>query len=170
MSALIESPTLVRVARSVQRLLLGRLLLTVGWAAHSEEAWVDYEPAVIELSGRVVPRNYFGPPNFGESPEIDEKRTAVILVLTHPINVRGNPVDPVNQETERDVREIQLAFQRENDPRLAVGRDVVVRGRLSHSFSAYHVTKVLLSVQDWVPRSRQERERTEPSAGAPSLR
>jgi hypothetical protein len=51
--------------------------------------WVEYEPAVVELEGRLINTMFFGPPNFGEDPETDSKEMTRILSLDKPINVRS---------------------------------------------------------------------------------
>jgi hypothetical protein len=71
----------------------------------------------------------FGPPGYGEHPEEDERVTYLMLRLSQPITVRGNPGSPFNETTETDATERQLAFE---EPRLDltpyVGVPAVLKG------------------------------------------
>ncbi|HKR22002.1 MAG TPA: hypothetical protein VJS17_05365, partial [Pyrinomonadaceae bacterium] len=43
--------------------------------------WLSYEPAIVELEGRLVIQNEWGPPNFGEEPLTDRKEKVPVMVL-----------------------------------------------------------------------------------------
>jgi hypothetical protein len=104
----------------------------------------QYEPAVVELEGRLISEERFGPPNFGETPEIDARIRVVVLRLNDVIDVVGNPSDALNATTERDVVEVQLVFADAPiyDDAAFYGKPVSVRGRLFHSFTGHHARKV----------------------------
>lgn len=108
--------------------------------------WVDYEPAVVELKGRLIVRTYFGPPNFGENPRTDSKERTRILVLDRPINVRGRPDSDarINDTSVRNVREVQLVFPKNAGS--LIGKRVVVTGTLFHWFTGHHHKEVLVQV------------------------
>jgi len=46
-----------------------------------------YEPAKVQISGRVILQKFFGPPNFGEDPKTDAKIDVLELKLDRPIDV-----------------------------------------------------------------------------------
>ena len=108
--------------------------------------WYEYEPAVVELEGTLVVKTFFGPPNYGEDPETDEKQETRILSLDKPINMRSKDEnDPVLGPTESDVRELQLVF--DGKLRKRAGKKVVVKGTLFHAHTGHHHTDVLLAVE-----------------------
>ena len=108
--------------------------------------WLEYEPAVVTLEGRLSMKTFFGPPNFGEDPKTDSKEETRILVLDTPINVRAkDETDPVVGPSAENVREVQLVF---NGPlRKLVGKKLIVRGTLYHAHTGHHFTDVLLRVE-----------------------
>jgi hypothetical protein len=131
------------------------VLLFLSWGlacgasgSSEEERWVSYEPTVIELSGMLMVSMKFGPPNYGEDPETDERLKVPVLVLSEPLNVRGDPDAQVNIESVRGVKEIQLIFLRQRNYDGLVNSRVVARGTLSHAVSGHHFTEVVMTVED----------------------
>ena len=109
---------------------------------------LSYEPATVTLSGRLVLRDSYGPPGYGEDPKRDEKRRSIILLLPDPICVTGGNWAG---EPEHNVREVQIALSSGADKQYQNLRNYVgttqllsVHGHLYHSHTGYHVTKVLL--------------------------
>ena len=94
------------IAISFMVILLGGLATT----AQRNSRWLSYEPATVQLEGRLTVQSKYGPPNYGESPKTDEKVKVPVLVLSVPINVRGTPGDTQNAISVRDVRRTQLGF------------------------------------------------------------
>src|SRR5215831_21316136 len=92
------------------------LLLTVAVLHLSASAVVGqrrvlhYEPEKVTLTGRVVLRTFYGPPNYGENPKTDSKETQSILLLYLPVDVIGTADDPNMNETERKVTRITLVL------------------------------------------------------------
>ena len=102
----------------------------------------------MELEGRLIAEERFGPPNFGETPDIDARVRIVVLRMNDAIDVVGNPADALNATTERDVVEVQLVFAEApiyGDAEF-YGKPVSVQGRLFHSFTGHHARKVLMRV------------------------
>ncbi len=131
------------------------VLLLLPWSSScgasgpsEEERWVSYEPTVIELSGMLTVSMRFGPPNYGENPETDEPLKIPVLVLSEPVNVRGDPDAEVNIESVHGVKEIQLIFLRQRNYDGLVNSRVVARGTLSHAVSGHHFTEVVMTVED----------------------
>jgi len=53
-----------------------------------------YEPAVSIISGTLIHKMVYGPPNYGETPNIDEKNYIYILKLDQPVNVYADANQP----------------------------------------------------------------------------
>lgn len=123
--------------------------ISCGASGPSQEGrWVSYEPTVIELAGMLTVSMEFGPPNYGEDPETDERLKIHVLVLSEPMNVRGDPDAEVNIESVRGVTEVQLIFLRKRNYDGLVNSQVVARGTLSHAVSGHHFTEVVMTVED----------------------
>jgi hypothetical protein len=112
-----------------------------------KKAWVDYEPAVVELKGKLVVKTYFGPPNYGENPRTDSKEKEWVVYLNKPINVRkktGPDAEYENTSIE-DVGELQLVLSIPHKE--WIGKKVIVKGTLFRAISGHHHTEVLMHVQ-----------------------
>jgi hypothetical protein len=119
-------------------------------------AWLSYEPAVVELRGTLSVVERYGPPNFGETPDLDQKLRVPILQLERPVNVAGDTSSQANPDTIRDVREIQLVFVGgRSDYEEYVDGYVVVTGRLLQRVSGHHFTAVVMMVES-IDRAGQE--------------
>lgn len=88
----------------------------------------------------------YGPPGFGEHPDSDSKVSVPILVLSHPVDVCGDPTSDVNRDTIPNVKEVQLSALGDRIILPYVGQDVVATGRLFEAGTANHYTRVLLHV------------------------
>jgi Domain of unknown function (DUF4431) len=109
--------------------------------------WLSYEPAPVELQGRLTVQWKYGPPNFGEQPKTDQRVKVPILVLARPINVRGTPGDAHNANAVKGARRIQLTFANlPTDYKQLISKNVVAKGTLFHAFSGHHYTDVVMSV------------------------
>ena len=113
-----------------------------------DKHWLSYEPAVVELTGQLRVIRKYGPPNFGENPKTDAKVKVPLLVLSYPINVRGNQNEfPYDVEV-RGIKRIQLTITGlgELDRRL-IGKNVIVQGTLFHAHTGNHYTPVVMEVK-----------------------
>lgn len=143
----------------MRRALLVSLLLALDCATVlpslcAGERWLRYEPSIVALQGTVLPRERFGPPSYGETPEIDTKEIAPILRLIETINVHGDPSSALNRETEQNVTEIHLVFPEGIEISQFFGREVTATGTLFHSYTGHHATRILMQVQSITPRIR----------------
>lgn len=101
------------------------------------------------MSGEVVFRKFFGPPGYGEDPEEDKLETAIILILSAPINIEGNPNDALNSKTQKNVEELQLVISSEKmEGQILSGEIVTVKGYLFTGHTGHHKTKVLMIVKE----------------------
>lgn len=146
-----------RLASFVRPLLTMRLIQSLFLAFASSLTWaqstgsdcLSYEPTKVELTGEIILRPYFGPPNYGEDPKHDEKCIGIILRLAKPICVNG--LDDL-RVAESGVREIQLALHDNSSAQYQALKKAglkgkfFVRGSLYHQFNGHHITLVLMSV------------------------
>jgi hypothetical protein len=114
-----------------------------------DQRWLSYEPAMVQLQGTLRLALKYGPPNFGENPETDEKVQVPILELTEPVNVRADPSSNLNHQSAHGVTKIQLVFSLEGKPAYSdlVNQNVVLTGTLYHAHTANHYTPVLMRVE-----------------------
>ena len=76
---------------------------------------------------------------------LEQVEGAVVLRLSQPICVDGDPASAVNRDAEADLSEIQVAPHGDGDKLGAfLGRQVTVVGTLVHSLSGHDRTAVLI--------------------------
>jgi len=110
---------------------------------HNQRANYYYEPEISVLSGILRSQKFYGPPNYGETPKIDRIETFYILILDSPINVLSKKNDEFN-EPERNIRDIQLVILDYSTFRTYLNKSIRVSGKLFHSETGHHHTKVLM--------------------------
>jgi len=125
-------------------------------AVQDQREWLTYEPVVVELVGVLHLTQQFGPPNFGETPEVDSVISVPLLTLTAPINVRGDSTATLNNETYEQVAEIQLVVSPESDLSSLVDQRVTVAGTLFQKHTGHHFADVLMNVQSFARDSSKE--------------
>jgi hypothetical protein len=120
--------------------------LLVVTSVHAADTY-KFEPSVVTLVGKLVKKEFHGPPGYGEDPKHDKKENASILLLNHPIKVVAEKSDQFN-ETRDNVKEIQLI----NVKRIALSqffhKNVKVTGKLSSAITGHHHTDVLIEIND----------------------
>jgi hypothetical protein len=128
--------------------LLATSLLVFAFAGSAQaQLFLWYEPETVELDGRLVIQSKFGPPNFGEQPQTDQKVGVPVLLLRQRVVVLGDRAGGPNEKTEYGVRQIQLAFTgAEKDHKQLIGKQVVVTGTLFHAHTGHHYTNVVMNV------------------------
>lgn len=112
-----------------------------------DKEWLSYEPVVVELRGKLITKWYYGPPNYGEDPKTDSRELLPVLLLSKPVNVRGNsdPAGPEEQVSVEHVRKMELVLTIPH--KNMIGKNVIVKGTLFHGFTGHHHTDVLMDVQ-----------------------
>ena len=127
--------------------LFGLILVAASTAAAQDHNRLSYEPAVVELKGKLIVERKYGPPNFGENPRTDAKVRVPVLLLIKPVRVRGNPQDALNADSVKGLRRIQLnLFNLKTPYRQLIGKRVFVNGTLFHAHTGHHYTKVVMDV------------------------
>lgn len=107
-----------------------------------------YKPFLAQIQGKLVHKQYYGPPGYGDSPEVDLNLNSLILELDKPINIHQTE----NELEEGDpcysrfgVEQIHLvgglpAFQE------MIGKRVQIRGYFDASNRAWHFVPVLMEI------------------------
>lgn len=105
---------------------------------------LDYEPAVVSLSGTLVRQIFPGPPNYKSVAHGDAAERVWILRLRKPICV--NVADHFDIH-ENGQKQVQLVLEPERYKRFRnlVGKQVTVMGTLFHAHTAHHHKKLLLT-------------------------
>jgi len=125
------------------------LFLAAAQIVLAADACLTYEPARVELTGKVSEKQAFGPPGYGEDPAHDKRETYFVLALSAPLCVTGDPKSQTNNESETDVREVQLVFASGQSLRRAwLDHNISVSGTLFHAVTGHHRTKVLIQVTE----------------------
>jgi len=116
-------------------------------STESQRRQLHYEPEGVTLTGRVVTRTFYGPPNYGENPKTDSKESQYILLLDSPIDVIATGNDPIDQTERRITRLTLVVFDFKKNPvEPLIGKRVRVEGTLFHAHTGHHHTKVLIIV------------------------
>lgn len=114
---------------------------------HADQAssshWLIYNEE-ITLSGVLECRVEYGPPNYGDTPDMDTRVNVPFLSLAAPIAVRRDPSDPTTED-ESNVSTIQLVLKNKTLCE-RTGAPVFVTGKLFHAVTGHHYTPVLMDV------------------------
>jgi len=133
--------------RSVAALIAIVLLSGASSSAFARgSAPLEFQPAVIELTGRFELMIRFGPPNYGEDPRTDLKIEVPVLMLSRPVSIRGRPGDPVDEEPVEDIGVVQLVLPPDAKPYELIDKNVVAKGRLTHATRGPEFMPVLMQV------------------------
>lgn len=109
----------------------------------------QYEPAVSKISGTLVEKIFYGAPNYGETPEKDEKVKVLILKTDYPINVLAQPdQDPeIADKTVRGITEIQVySTDKKWDLKKLKNKKVTLQGLFQTGRTSGQFTEVVLLV------------------------
>ena len=92
----------------------------------------------VTISGKLAIKQFYGPPNYGETPKIDKIESYYVLQLYEPITVQeGSSTATVN--------EIQLILYNNNSG-LITGGNYVVEGEAFFAQTGHHHTPIMISV------------------------
>ena len=91
----------------------------------------------VTISGRLIVKQFYGPPNYGETPQIDRVETHYVLQLSETISFKQDALTAT-------VGEIQLIF--DNNTGLITGRHYVIDGEAFFAETGHHHTPIIISV------------------------
>jgi hypothetical protein len=128
------------------RFIFATVLLLVVQPIYAEDTY-KFEPAVVELTGKLVEKIFYGPPGYGENPKTDSKEHAAILLLSKPIKVVAEKGDAFN-ETRDNAKEVQIINIKRIPLSIYFQKKVKVTGKLSSSITGHHHTDVLIEVDE----------------------
>ncbi len=103
------------------------------------------EPAVVEMSGVIVSKKVWGPPDYGEKPN-SKKVTIYLLKLDEPVDVKGNKADEISTMDFKGVTEVQI-FDSKVRVKKFLNKKVVVKGTLHEKSAGAEYTDVLINVK-----------------------
>lgn len=106
--------------------------------------WYRYEPAEVVLEGKLILKDYPGPPNYSEDSN-SKKEKCYILQLHTPINIKGDKLDEINSDTYTNVSEIQLV--KSNSMDAIKNKQIKIKGTLFQAHTGHHHTDVLMEVK-----------------------
>jgi len=99
----------------------------------------------------LIEKQFYGSPNYGETPETDEKVMVFILKTDDPVNVLAAPNQPDPETADQSVygiTEIQ-AYTMNKKLNLSkyLNKKVILQGTLMAAISGHHYTKILMEVK-----------------------
>lgn len=131
----------------LRALVIAVVALAMTVVQHVAAESLQYEPAVVQLTGILNVEDHFGPPNYGENPDEDRVERAYVLRLDRRIDVVGKPSGDLNTASFTDVERVHLVPG--SQPLGAyVGQHMTVEGTLFEGFTGHHVTDVLMRVSN----------------------
>jgi hypothetical protein len=139
--------------------LLMVLFMSLGTITASRAECLKFEPAVARLVGKLIAREYPGPPNYG-SVAGDKPETQWILLLRSPLCVDGDSASRTNVDSAAGVTEVQLVYTADpSDLKRLSGDSVEVTGTLIAAHTGHHRTPVLMTVRGLRSNASRERSR-----------
>jgi hypothetical protein len=147
----IKSNRLVWMVLIAGMLFIGAHVISVGASESADSACtLKYSPAVVELSGEIVTKIFYGAPGFGENPQSDAKEKVYLLKLDRRIAVAANANDETQTSSYQDIGLVQL----DSDSsvvlhiRELVGKRVVATGVLDAATTGHQHTEIVFSLND----------------------
>ncbi len=110
----------------------------------AESACLEYEPAIVSMTGKVTTHLEYGSPGFGEDPAHDTKENYWYLDLDKPICTNGKDEDSPDMEGEVNIKRLQIVFLDGYPKKRWVGLRAAITGRLFHAETGHHHTRVLI--------------------------
>ena len=107
---------------------------------------MPYAPNEVELRGRLRATEQYGPPNYGENPESDQRLRVLVLTLDKPIDTCADSSSEINNEAVTGVGTVQILVVPGLNLEPLIGQLVTLRGVLSRAVLARHFTPVVFTV------------------------
>lgn len=121
---------------------------------YSANIQVNYEPSVIELTGKLKLETFPGAPNYESIKSGDEIETHYYLALDEKIDVVKSVNEKntgINDETVSNVNILQLVIVNDSDwpklKKIGIGARVKIKGTLFKRHTGHHHSRILLEIQ-----------------------
>ena len=111
-----------------------------------KENTYKYEPEEVELYGVLTQKMFYGPPGYGENPEVDMKENIYILQLNEAITVEAEEGDKFNQ-TRSGVKEIQILNNTNSELTGFLNKKVKVKGMLFSAHTGHHFREIIIDLR-----------------------
>ncbi|MDR0322183.1 MAG: DUF4431 domain-containing protein [Treponema sp.] len=98
----------------------------------------DFE---INVNGNISMKEFYGPPNYGETPEIDKIEAYYVLKLREPI-ILPDGLKPIA------VEEIQLILNNTISRNFNANWNYNIKGKAFFAFTGHHHTPIILIVDE----------------------
>ncbi len=99
----------------------------------------------IVLTGNIVLKDIYGPPNYGDNPESDRIETYYFLILDTPITIKF-------ENTDKSISGLQLVFPPDfKKPEYSPETTYLVYGEPFIAHTGHHHSDVLISVEEIIP-------------------
>jgi len=95
----------------------------------------------VILKGKIVTKKFYGPPNYGETPDTDAIESFYFLILDKPIIIETNG-------TTDKVSEFQMILFNKYQKTISEQAEYIIRGNLFLAHTGHHHSKVLISVNE----------------------
>lgn len=109
-----------------------------------------YEPVASEIKGKLTLNSFYGPPNYGKTPETDMIETVWVLNLDSTINVHQDKPELEEEDfnsTQYNIDRVQLATARNKiDLKKYQDKIINVKGTFWGAHTGHHFTPVLMDV------------------------
>lgn len=109
-----------------------------------------FEPSISEIKGLLTINSFYGPPNYGDTPDQDKIERVWILVLENPINVHQLKPDldeGDSNSTQYNIDRIQLSVGKHNNElEKYKGKEITLKGTFWGANTGHHFTPVLMNV------------------------
>jgi hypothetical protein len=134
------------------RYVLGAIGLVLSSSSAPEIAFakqcLNYEPAVVTLTGKITRHLEYGPPGYGESPATDAKEVYWYLDLDEAVCTTATAGDTPDDQGEEDIGRLQIVFLH-GYPQGGgwVGHRASITGTLFHAITGHHHTPVLITAE-----------------------
>ncbi|QNL96224.1 hypothetical protein [Treponema sp. Marseille-Q4132] len=117
----------------------GNTFLEIVFREYDKSDWRDKK--IITLTGSIVKKSFYGPPNFGETPNNDNIEIYFFLLPDTPIlyDDEGKHIC---------LKEIQLVFTAVYRKNFDAGKNYTVSGKMQKATTGHHHTDFILIVED----------------------
>lgn len=131
---------------NIGKIILFLCCLQIG-ALHNGWATAYKWDQIVTFKGKIAYEKFYGPPNFGETPETDQKVEVPILRTEHPVDIENTVSGGLSSI--KGQRKIQLIIRKKKLKKHDLC--VEVTGTLFEAVNGHHHTSVLLDVDKIKP-------------------